>query len=108
MARRRARLPQEGWREVSEFGGYTQPVARKEYRCEWCGEKILKGEKHHKYVGMWEGDFQNWRMHSECKQDADLNGDMQDGFTPYEAERPAKMEPNHTILRTDHTCTART
>ena len=31
---------------MSDFGDYTWPKARKEYRCEWCGEKILIGEKH--------------------------------------------------------------
>jgi hypothetical protein len=96
---------------VSDFGEYTRPVARKEYRCEWCGEKILKGERHFKYAGIWEGDWQNWRMHGECKDDADMNGDMQDGFTPYEAERPAKLAPaaesNRTIPQTARTCTGR-
>ena len=101
-----------GAKDMSEFGNATFPTARKEYRCEWCGETILKGEKHYKYAGMWEGDFQNWRMHDECEHDAQMNGDMQEGFTPYEAERPAKLvpvvEPSRTIPQTDHTCNSRT
>jgi hypothetical protein len=94
------------------FNHATWPVGRKDYRCEWCGQNIPKGEKHYHYVGIWEGDFQNWRMHVECQDDCQRNGGAQDGFTPYEAERPAKLvpvaEPSHTILRMDHTCSPRT
>jgi len=45
----------------------TTPVARKEYRCEWCGEPILKKEKHYKETGKFEGEFTSYRMHMECK-----------------------------------------
>lgn len=44
------------------------PVAKKEYICEWCAEKILKGEKHYKYVGIYDGDFQSIRVHLECEK----------------------------------------
>jgi hypothetical protein len=95
----------------SEFQSATVPKARKEYRCEYCGQKILKGEKHYKFNGVWEGDFKNWRMHLECEEAAQLE-DLSEGFSPYEGERPAKLvpvaEPSHTILRTDHTCTDHT
>ena len=48
------------------FGSPTTPVARKAHRCEWCWQGIAVGEKHYKYVGVWEGDFQDWRMHLDC------------------------------------------
>jgi hypothetical protein len=73
------------------FDSFVYPIAQKEYRCEWCGEKILKGDLHAKYVGKWQGDFQFYRMHDECVgalQDMDSNDD--DGFTPFENERPRK------------------
>lgn len=48
------------------FGQGEHPVARKPHRCLWCNESIAIGERHFKYVGEWEGEFQNWRMHSDC------------------------------------------
>jgi hypothetical protein len=73
---------------VSDFSNHTYPVSRKEYRCEWCGEPIPKGEKHLHYTGVWEGEWQNWRMHMECQDDGYLNEIIPDGFTPFENERP--------------------
>lgn len=49
----------------------TKPVARKEYRCIWCPEKILKGEKHIHESSKYDGDFQDHRWHMECKKAAD-------------------------------------
>lgn len=72
-----------------DFGTTTHPVARKQYRCEWCGEPILQNEKHMKYAGMYQSEFQNWRMHLECERQYQLeNGWLFDGFTPFENERP--------------------
>ena len=76
---------------MSDFGNYQYPKAAKDHRCEWCGETIPKGEVHAKYTGMWEGDFQNWRMHQECYDVSVLNDELIDGFAPYENERPAKV-----------------
>ena len=73
---------------MSDFGEYSWPKGRKEYRCEWCGEKILKDEIHAHFVGKWEGEFQDWRVHRECEKDMH-SIDLQDGFTPYGNERPA-------------------
>ena len=75
------------------FNDVTLPVARKQHRCEWCGEAIEKGEKHAKYVGMFEGDFQSWRMHQEC---SGWNTEaISEGFTPYENER---VHPEGTAI----------
>jgi hypothetical protein len=49
------------------FGDYTRPRARKKHRCAWCGEDINPGEAHYKFVGEFEGDFQSWRIHDECR-----------------------------------------
>ena len=71
---------------MTDFGDMRYPVGRKDHRCEWCGETIAKGEKHAHFVGKWEGEFQNWRMHFDC-----LNfneDDIAEGFTPFEGSRP--------------------
>ncbi len=73
---------------MSDFFNYTYPKAAKDYRCEWCGETILKGEKHTHGSGAWEGDWQNWRMHNECFEIGLLNEEITDGFSPFENERP--------------------
>ena len=70
------------------FNETTHPVAAKDHRCEWCGETIPKGTKHPAFVGIWEGEFQNWRMHYECYEIAAENNLLNDGFMPYEGERP--------------------
>lgn len=39
----------------------------KAHRCVWCHETIAIGERHLRYVGVWQGDFQDWRVHLECE-----------------------------------------
>lgn len=75
---------------MSDFGDTTWPMARKAHRCEWCAEAIPAGEKHAKFAGVWEGDWNFWRMHSECYDYGMTSGEISDGFSPYEHERPAK------------------
>ena len=74
----------------ADFGDIRYPTARKPHHCHWCGERILVGERHPQFVGKWEGDFQNWRMHAECYDHAMANDELSDGFSPYEHERPTK------------------
>lgn len=63
--------------EVLSFNDYTYPVGRKPHRCEHCKGQIATGEKHAHFVGEWQGDFQNWRMHLDCK--AAWREDTEDG-----------------------------
>lgn len=49
------------------WNDFSEVQAIKSHYCEWCKTtKIQKGEKHLKFVGMFEGDFQSWRLHKEC------------------------------------------
>jgi hypothetical protein len=73
------------------FGETTRPVGRKEHRCEFCYGPIPKGEKHPQFKGMWEGEWQNWRMHEECYR-CYVNSEPQDGFSPGEAEMPERVK----------------
>lgn len=78
---------------MSDFGEMKTVVGKKDYRCEWCGETILKAETHHHFVGKFEGEFQNWRMHSECNEAYSSSWrDFQDGFSPYEFKRGSTEE----------------
>ena len=53
-----------------EWNSFLAVKAAKDHYCVWCCRSpgILKGEKHFKFVGQFEGDFQSWRIHLECDQ----------------------------------------
>jgi hypothetical protein len=53
---------------MSDFGEGLTVKANKRHQCIWCYEPIVVGEYHHRYKGMWEGDWQDWRMHLDCIQ----------------------------------------
>lgn len=63
---------------MSDFGEGRTLIGRKDYRCEACYAKIPKGEPHYNYRGTYGGDWQNWRMHSECYEAYE-----QDGFEEF-------------------------
>jgi hypothetical protein len=48
----------------------SNPKARKEHVCIWCGEKILIGEKYHRESGAYDGQLQDSKWHLECNLDA--------------------------------------
>lgn len=48
-----------------ELLSLTEPIARKQHRCQWCRERILPGEKYVRYTGIYDG-FQSTAMHPEC------------------------------------------
>jgi hypothetical protein len=67
---------------------YIYRKARKVHRCIWCGEPIEIGLVYASYTGMWQGDFQYWKMHRECLEVCAENDELEDGFMSYEHERP--------------------
>lgn len=78
---------------MSDFGTMTNPRARKQHRCEWCYGPIPKGEVHRHYSGMWDGNWQDWRMHNECeKACTSEEGYLYDGFMPGEGEMPERVK----------------
>ena len=70
----------------------TEPRARKKYLCIWCGQAILKGEKHTHEVSNYDGDLQDHRWHMECIAAAQeyFRTERCEEFDPYENERPSK------------------
>jgi hypothetical protein len=72
----------------------TNPKSRKEYRCIWCPEKILKGESHVHEVCKYEGDFQDHRWHQECWDAARkfFNENDESEFEPNSFKRGSTVE----------------
>ena len=51
---------------MKDLFNYAYRKAAKNHICEQCGGSIPKGEIHIQGNGMWEGEWQNLRMHKEC------------------------------------------
>ena len=77
----------------------SEPKARKEHRCEWCNEKICVGEKHFQRTYVFEGDFNNGRMHLECKaaMEKTPHDELIDGWMPGDFKR-GKMATNKKVI----------
>ena len=63
------------------------PTAAKDYKCNWCGERIPKGEKHSKWVGIFEGNFQANRLHDECAAACQDYDDLDEGYEQWGMQR---------------------
>jgi len=50
----------------SSFGVEKEHAARKQHRCEWCGETIEPGERYAYFAG-YNDDFYAYKMHLECR-----------------------------------------
>lgn len=70
----------------------TFPVARKDHKCIWCGQIIIKGEKHRHEKSVYDG-IQDHRWHLECNKAANdyFRKEHEEEFAPYENKRPAKI-----------------
>jgi hypothetical protein len=64
---------------MSDFGEGKFVIGRKDHMCIGCMGKIAKGERHYHYTGVWEGDWQNWRLHTRCEE-ISRTMDLSDGF----------------------------
>jgi len=68
----------------------TKPIARKNYRCVYCGEKIHKGEKHIHEISIFEGEFQDHRWHKECLSSHIKSGEVE--FDYMSNDRPKSFD----------------
>lgn len=87
-----------------EFYSWSEPVAARQHDCVECFAPILKGEKHFRAVGKWEGQFDVHRQHLLCCEACML---VRDGFNDGECiafgdlmEAFGEMRP-HPWLRND-------
>lgn len=69
------------------------PVARKTYRCIWCGEEIHKGEQYVRTFTNYDGDAQDCKWHNECVEYLEANDDGTIEFCAFSNERPKVRDP---------------
>jgi len=64
-------------------------IGRKQYECEWCGDKILVKEKHLSRAYSNFGEFFAARMHLDCEEAMNKSdyGLLSGGFYPGEFKR---------------------
>lgn len=67
----------------------TEPIARKDHCCIWCGEIIAKGEKYTAERSVYDGEMQNHHWHTECLKACQIENfrEAEYEFMPYENER---------------------
>ncbi len=75
---------------MSDFGEGKWVIGRNRHRCEYCHGPIPKAEEHYRYKGIYDGEWQNWRMHRECEDDFHREGDFE--FMPGEAPIPDRVK----------------
>ena len=46
----------------------TKPKARKEYRCDWCGQTIKVGEVYGRQTLSNNGEIYEWKNHIRCSK----------------------------------------
>lgn len=74
---------------MMNFHRGSNVTLRKPRRCEWCGGAMDQGADAYRGRGVFDGDFYDYRMHPECAEDMnDTPYISEDGFMPYENERP--------------------
>ena len=64
----------------------SNPIARKEHICNFCGGKINKGQKYYRQTNIYDGCIFEWIEHEECGRVAselDMYGkcDYDEGLT---------------------------
>lgn len=88
------RAQAEGRGRMYQLIKETFPVARKTYKCIWCGEPIVIGEKHCHEISKFD-ELQDHRWHLECHRAATeyfLAGDGPE-FSAHENDRPVEVRP---------------
>ena len=53
----------------------TPHIARKQHRCIWCYEPVVRGEVYYREASIFEGRHQNFAWHWDCYFDAQAVGE---------------------------------
>ena len=69
-------------------------TARKDHKCTYCAEKIVKGETYTYQKGNYEGSWFESKMHHECFED--MAESFDDSYIPYSNERPVIKAPDQS------------
>lgn len=95
--------------------------ARKEYRCDWCGEPIHRGETYARDTIVNDGEIYTWHSHDECQELASLfmnyYGEYEMNSSDFEAglwdvhldwygdrEKAQEAYHSHTVAERVHNC----
>ena len=72
------------------------PTARKEHKCDWCGQRIKIGEKYENSFLKTNGDVYSWKCHINCRKIAEhldmFDGDYDEGLTGDQFQEYIKEE----------------
>lgn len=66
----------------------TQVTARKDHKCIWCGQVVPKSTSYLRERSTYDGHWQNFPWHLECKRSSFEHFRYAEDFVPYENERP--------------------
>lgn len=65
---------------MANFGEGKLVRGRKRHKCDGCLGPIPLGEEHFNYRGVYDGCWQNWRMHKECFEQLDADSASEYGY----------------------------
>lgn len=77
--------------------------AQKEYICDYCSQKIAKGEKHHRAYMKFDNEMYTWRSHLKC---AELAVIIRDVVNPDEGLTHDDFSEGVQILAEEFVCAA--
>lgn len=60
---------------MSHFNPSIRRTARKTYRCYWCGQPICTGDTYDRQTGVYDGQWFDSKMHTECTEACAEDGD---------------------------------
>lgn len=52
----------------TSLGNPETPIARKEHTCNFCNQKIQKGEKYNRHGLVYDGAAYSWKSHIHCDE----------------------------------------
>ena len=77
-------LPRRKGVERMTFHRRKKQVAKKDHRCDFCGEKISIKERYIYTAAFWDGDFYTMKMHDICDQKLDYTLRKEDAYGEFD------------------------